>query len=568
MKYLLIPLILVFSLVAQKKPNIIFIMVDDLGKEWVSTYGADDIVTPNLDAMAEKGLKFHNAYSMPKCTPSRATVLTGTYPFTNGWVNHWDVPRWSWPADQGGRGGGAHFDWKYNMTFARVMKSAGYVTAAAGKWQLNDFRTHPDAMVKHGFDEYAMWTGAEMGNPESGKRYWDAYIHSNGVSKVYTGEYGPDLFLKFIIDFMGRNVDKPQMIYYPMALTHAPLTNTPHTLTTAKTTIEKHIGMVEYTDYIVGQIINAADSLGIDSNTIIIFTTDNGSIKNVTGSLNGRLIKGGKSTLGENGVCEPFIAYAPGLVPVGETDLLTDFSDMLPTFAELAGVNMDTLYEYYPLDGHSIAKTLLGQTPDFEREWIMAMGGGIAKLTDIGVTPAVKFTSRIIRDKQFKVVTNRTNIEYIYDLQADPAEENNLISSTDPEILAALVKFNSILNSFPQTDARPVYDLATFEVWPDMVVDLPRGNVKNIEHSVHKVQDIALSFQNGALHFFLPKAARLAFQMYDMSGKKILNNPAINFLGGFNRINLADLDIKNGIYVTQLKSENKTYQKQIILMRR
>ena len=85
-----------------QKPNILFIMIDDLGKDWVSCYGADDIKTPNIDSLAKGGMKFHNAYSMGSCSPSRTTLLTGKYPFRTGWVSHWDVPRW----------GIGYFDWK------------------------------------------------------------------------------------------------------------------------------------------------------------------------------------------------------------------------------------------------------------------------------------------------------------------------------------------------------------------------------------------------------------------------------------------------------------------------
>ena len=111
------------------KPNILFIMVDDLGKDWISCYGADEINTPNIDRLAKGGIKFHNAWSMPQCTPTRATLLTGQYPWRTGWVNHWDVPRW----------GVGYFDWANYTTFANVMKSADYSTAIAGKWQINDF---------------------------------------------------------------------------------------------------------------------------------------------------------------------------------------------------------------------------------------------------------------------------------------------------------------------------------------------------------------------------------------------------------------------------------------------
>ena len=84
------------------RPNILFIMADDLGKEWISCYGAEDLRTPNIDALAAGGMKFRNAYSMPQCTPSRVSVLTGQYPWRTGWVNHWDVPRW----------GVGYFDWR------------------------------------------------------------------------------------------------------------------------------------------------------------------------------------------------------------------------------------------------------------------------------------------------------------------------------------------------------------------------------------------------------------------------------------------------------------------------
>jgi len=96
-----------------KKPNIIFILTDDLGKEWVSAYGAEEIKTPNIDQLSQTGMRFENFYSTPQCTPSRVTLFTGQYPFRHGWVNHWDVPRW---------GGGAHFDWNKNPGLARIMQ--------------------------------------------------------------------------------------------------------------------------------------------------------------------------------------------------------------------------------------------------------------------------------------------------------------------------------------------------------------------------------------------------------------------------------------------------------------
>ena len=99
--------------------NLVLIMMDDLGKEWVSCYGADDIETPHIDSLAETGIRFNNFYSMPQSTPSRLTLLTGQYPFRHGWVNHWDVPRW---------GGGCSFDPLRNPSFPLTIRNAGYKT--------------------------------------------------------------------------------------------------------------------------------------------------------------------------------------------------------------------------------------------------------------------------------------------------------------------------------------------------------------------------------------------------------------------------------------------------------
>jgi arylsulfatase A-like enzyme len=141
-------------------------MFDDMGKEWVSAYGSESISTPAIDALASDGMRFDNVWSNPQCTPTRLSLLTGQYPFRNGWVNHWDTPRW----------GHGYFDWRKYPSLAGTLKQAGYATVAAGKWQVNDFRIEPEAMKKHGFDSYAMWTGWEEGVEASAERYWDPYI--------------------------------------------------------------------------------------------------------------------------------------------------------------------------------------------------------------------------------------------------------------------------------------------------------------------------------------------------------------------------------------------------------
>ncbi|MAG93623.1 MAG: N-acetylgalactosamine 6-sulfate sulfatase [Planctomycetaceae bacterium] len=453
---------------AVEKPNILFIMVDDLGKEWIKSYGADNIETPNIDFLATGGMKFHNAYSMPQCTPTRATLLTGQYPWRTGWVNHWDVPRW----------GVGYFDWEHYTTFATVMKSAGYKTAIAGKWQINDFRIEPLAMQKHGFDEWCLWTGFEANNPPSGKRYWDAYINTRAGSKTYKDRFGPDVYTEFLIDFMTRHRDEPMMLYFPMALTHGPLVTTP-----AEPNVEgkeRLPAMVRYTDHLVGRLVQAIDSLKIRERTIVIFTTDNGTSGGLRGTINGQRPSGGKASKYEGGVCEPFVVNCPGLVAVGsETDALTDFSDLLPTFAELGGAKLPA---NRTLDGKSFAPLILGDANDSPREWIMALGHGAAKLDKQGVRGINDYTDRVIRDKRFKVwITPERQITELYDLQQDPLEQTNLIESTRPDVRAAFSKFQKVMQATPEKDARPRYRPRAPQPWDKKFNDAPEKDGSNKE---------------------------------------------------------------------------------------
>ena len=443
------------ALAGAEQPNILFIMVDDLGKEWISSYGAEDITTPHIDALATGGMKFNNAYSMPQCTPSRVTLLTGKYPWRTGWVNHWDAPRW----------GVGYFDWKpkENTTFARLMNDLGYATCAAGKWQINDFRIEPQAMKKHGFDDWCMWTGYETGNRPSAERYQNAYVNTPEGSKTYSGEFGPDVYADYLIDFMKQHKDEPMCLYFPMALTHGPLVPTPDE-PDATSPLDKHKAMVRYTDKLVGRLVTAVDELGIRENTIVIFTTDNGSGGSITGTLDGVKVRGGKAKETESGVCEPFIVNCPGLVEAGtETDALTDFTDLLPTFVELAGGSVS---DDLTVDGVSIAPIILGESTDSHREWIMALGHGPAVLDDDGVRGKQDFATRVIRDKRFKVwVSNERAIIRLHDLQEDPYEETNLVDSQRPQHQSALSKFKAVLESLPERDARPLYTARGANAW-------------------------------------------------------------------------------------------------------
>ena len=444
------------------KPNIIFVLLDDLGKEWINCYGGENIKTPRIDQLATEGTKFDNAYSMPQCTPSRAAFMTGQYPYRSGWVNHWDAPRW----------GGGYFDWKKNPSIARTMKSAGYTTAVAGKWQLNDFRIHPDAMVKHGFDDYCMWTGAEGSTDKkhankSGQRYWNPYIHTKQGSKTYEGQFGPDIYNQFVLDFISENKEKPFFIYYPMALPHGPLVHTPLE-PDVKDKYAKHKAMVHYIDHLTGKLVDHLNDLKIRKNTIIVWTCDNGTSGGFTNNLNGRSVKGGKTKTTENGVNTPFIVSCPGVIPEGKTSqALVDFTDMHQTFADFANVQPDAQYTY---DGKSAKETFLGKEKS-QRQWIMAMGSQGARATDAGVENVYYFRDRVVRDGRYKLFINtERKAEKLIDLEKDPAEENNLIDN--PEYKSVVARLSQVINDFPVQDNDPSYEKLAANAW-DKKSDFP-----------------------------------------------------------------------------------------------
>ncbi|MFQ5929228.1 MAG: sulfatase-like hydrolase/transferase [Acidobacteriota bacterium] len=402
------------------KPNFILIMVDDMGRDWISCYGAEHR-TPNVDRLAAQGVRFENAWCTPICTPTRVELLTGRYPFRTGWIGHHDVPRW----------GGKGLDWDKYMSFARVLKQVGYRTAIGGKWQINDFRKQPDALKKHGFDEHCVWTGYETGNaPPSDKRYWDGYLMTNGKRRVH--HYGPDRINDFLVDFVHRNRDKPFLVYYPMLLTHGPHLPTPFNKDnppTDKTGL--YGGNVTYMDHLVGKLTKAVDDAGIADRTLIIFTGDNGS--SASGSINGLQIPKGKGRTNDWGVHMPFIVRAPWLSR-GErvSDDLLDFTDVLPTLAELAGAPSQGIQ----LDGRSFVSSISGVDDGKpQREWIYSQ----------------VMERRIIRDKQYKLDYTGA----FWDLLNDPLETNDLRSSTDPKVVAARKRLSRVLNSMPQDAPAP-----------------------------------------------------------------------------------------------------------------
>lgn len=327
------------------QPNIIFILADDVGLGETSFTGADKFKTPNIDALAKGGTHFDHGYSMPMCGPSRFTLLTGRYPFRTGLASNNSF---------GKANAGAYHPAQKEIMIPAVLKAAGYVTAAAGKWG-----QMPEEPSKWGFDESL---GAGNG------QYWKGKYTRNGKDETLPGDkYMPDLVHEFLVDFIGRHKDKPFFVYYPMIHIHIPIQRTPESKEGANDD-QLYADNVAYMDKLVGKLVAELDRLKLRKKTLIVFAGDNGSIRSPTYTpVKGKIISGHKATMQEGGSRVPMLANWPGTTPAGAVNHdLTDFSDFLATFAELGGAKPP---EGVKLDGQSIAPQIKGQkgTP---REWV------------------------------------------------------------------------------------------------------------------------------------------------------------------------------------------------------
>lgn len=415
---------------AGKPPNFIVVMADDLGAKELACYGHEEHKTPHLDALASTGVMFRTCYATPICHPTRFLIMTGQYGCHNGIYNF-----------AGRRGGPKPTDAAENIanhiTFAKVLKTKGYATALAGKWQLTG--KIPTLIYETGFDEYCMWAyrhnlpeGVEHTGGWEGKgqkktsRYWHPSIVKNTkYLQTKPDDYGPDIFTDFVIDFARRHKEGPFLVYFPMALTHSPRYSTPDTTTSSKDKFRNlksnFKSNVEYMDKLLGRIVKALDEVGIRDNTILFFTADNG-----TGG-------DGKGRPTELGARVPMIVNCPGTVKAkGAVEELIDLSDILPTLADFAGADLP---KDRPIDGRSFAPFLRGEEWS-PREWIHSY------IAD----------RRILRTKRWLLEDN-SPLHYgrLYDCgeRRDGIGYKEVTKSESPEVLAVKKRFDEILKDLP-----------------------------------------------------------------------------------------------------------------------
>ncbi len=408
------------------KPNIIFILSDDVGFEIPASNGGQSYSTPNFDRMSATGMRFTQCYASPMCAPSRTMLLTGKYNFRN--YTAWGVLN------------------QKERTIGNMLQDAGYRTMYSGKWQLDG----GDAAIKNfGFEDYCVWLPYKVvPEADAGSRYKNPGLYASGkyLSPAdVNNKYGEDIFVDSIFRFMERNINHPFFVYYSMNLLHQPFSPTPDDKEFANW-VPDHSNkkgkffpsMVKYMDKKLGHILDATVSLNIDKETIVIFVGDNGTTEGVESLFNGQTVVGEKGNTTTYGTHVPMAVWWPGRIMPGVNNDLIDFTDFLPTFAGMANISVPN---YGVLDGVSFYPRLIGGagTP---RDWIFCQ----YSFDTLAIHPP----SRWVQDKSSKLYEDGGyyHPDGFYDLTKDileksPIPDNQLTSQQ----LATKEKFEGILNT-------------------------------------------------------------------------------------------------------------------------
>lgn len=383
------------------KPNIIYILADDLGIGNISCYGADIFKTPNIDKLASTGMRFTHGYTSPLCGPSRALILTGRYAFRTGAVNQ-DMTGLMKATEE--------------TMMPKVLKPAGYITSMIGKWgQL------PGSPDDFGFDDYLRFKGSGV--------YWNdgkkavGYTLNGKDQILKDNEYMPDLMHNHLVNFLSDNKNKPFYVYYSLVHVHGEIKPTPDSKPDSKDLFTDNIN---YMDKLVGKLVKVLDSLKLRDNTIIMFMGDNGTAGEaaIRSTVNGKKLSGKKGDMKECGSLVPWIVNWKGVTKPGSicNDLL-DASDLLPTFAEIGGAKLP---ENVVLDGRSFVPQLKSQKGN-PREWMFMELG----------------KDWYAREAKWKL--NRA--DQLFDMSNAPFDEPLVAANTDnKEAIAARQRLKAVLD--------------------------------------------------------------------------------------------------------------------------
>ena len=351
------------------KPNIVYLLADDLGFAELGCNGADKYKTPNIDALANSGVRFTHFYTAPLCGPSRSLILTGRYAFRTGAVSQDACKSLVRSGD------------KAEQMIPTVLKKAGYATALIGKWgQLSPSGSPAEWGFEHDFHfkgSGMYWNGKAVKTmTEDGKVRGDpdSYVIDGKVIPVKDGEYIPDLMHKDATAWLEAHKDGPFFLYYSMSHVHGEILPTPDSLPApagedAATRLARHYtDNINYMDKLVGKLMVELDRLKLRDNTLIVFMGDNGTAKAhaPVATIGGKRLEGEKGSMKEGGGLVPFFATWPGVSPVGKVNPnVADASDLLPTFAEVAGAPLPA---GRVIDGRSLVSQFKGDTKS-PRTW-------------------------------------------------------------------------------------------------------------------------------------------------------------------------------------------------------
>lgn len=452
-----------------QKPNVIYIYFDDLGYGELGCYGQKKIRTPNIDRVASEGMRFTRHYStFPVCAPARCGLMTGKHsghtPVRGNYEfgGHTpDTEGGNMPLPEG------------TMTIARVMKQAGYSTALIGKWGLGARNTCGNPLL-HGFDYYFGYLDQKHAQNHYPEHLWEngnrvplknkpIRLHSkfnlppdapDSAFDAFSGDdYSFDRMAAKTVDYIQNNKDKPFFLYLPYTLPHVALQckkeavaeyvgkfpgETPYlrgNYVPCKYPLSTYAAMITYADKQVGKIMALLKELGLDENTIVMISSDNGTTAN-QGGVQGEFfdstggLRGRKRDLYEGGIRIPFIVRWPGRVAAGrDCDLVSAQYDMFATLCELTGVRSD-----WPVDGVSILPTLLGNpSGQTAREYLYfefsEKSGQVAIIKD-GRWKGVKSDMREGPGKW-----------EVFDLHGDPGEQTDLSANHS----GMIVRFEEII---------------------------------------------------------------------------------------------------------------------------
>lgn len=396
---------------AAERPNIVVIIVDDLGYGDLSSYGAKDLKTPNVDALVSRGMKFTEFYAnCPVCSPTRASFLTGRYPElvgVPGVIRTHAQNSWGNLTDD-------------SISIAEVLKDGGYHTALVGKWHLG--LEAPDRPNDRGFEHFAGYLGDMMDDYYTHRRHGINYMRMN-EDEIDPKGHATDLFTKWACDYITSRKDStdPFFLFLSYNAPHTPIQPPEDWLRRVKSRDPeldpkraKLVALIEHMDSGIGQVVQCLKEHGFHENTLLIFTSDNGGQINV-GANNGST-RDGKQSMYEGGLKIPTCAVWPGHIAAGSTSAKRMITmDLFPTISQAANIKFG-----HDIDGVSQLNAMRGDpTKDDQRDLFFHRREGGDRYGGLTIHAMRRGDWKLLQNSPFQPLE-------LYNLKDDPLEEHDL----------------------------------------------------------------------------------------------------------------------------------------------